>query len=58
MYQTTVSLFTWHAVIVFFSIVADLPIVAKFGHNQLCVYMATISCAFGHNQLCVTTDCG
>jgi len=36
------SLFTWHAIIVAFSIVAGLPIVAKFGHSQLCVYMALL----------------
>jgi len=42
MHKTTVSLFTWHAIIVAFSIVAGLPIVAKFGHNQLCVYMALL----------------
>jgi len=36
------SLFTLHAIIVAFSIVAGLPIVAKFGHNQLCVYMALL----------------
>jgi len=38
----TFSLFTWHAIIVAFSIAAGLPIVAKFGHNQLCVYMALL----------------
>jgi len=36
------SVFTWLAIIVTFSIVAGLTIVAKFGHNQLCVYMALL----------------
>jgi len=38
----TISLFTWHAIIVAFSIVAGLPIVAKYGHNQLCVHMTLL----------------
>jgi len=38
----TLSLFTWHAIIVAFSIVVGLHSVAKFGHNQLCVYMALL----------------
>jgi len=37
-----ISRFTWHAIIVAFSIVAGLPIVAKFGNNQLCVYIKVL----------------
>jgi len=42
------SLFTWYAIIVAFSIVAGLPIVAKFGHNQLCTYMALLISGLEH----------
>jgi len=44
--------FTWHVIIVAFSIVAGLKFVAKFGHNHLCVYMAVL--IYRTRALCTT----
>jgi len=50
--KVTNTAFTWHVIIVAFSIVAGLNFVAKFGHNHLCVYMVVL--IYRTRALCTT----